>query len=67
MSEYSKLVKEVAIDLSNYYYMDNLQATKELMELFDTISLYPLYSAKDYVRMYDDSFFYISDMGRFSF
>ena len=50
-------VKEVAEGLSNYTYAENLQATKELMELFDKISRKPLKTAEDYVRMYDDNFY----------
>lgn len=60
-------VKDVAYNLSNFFYEDNLQATKELMELFDYIkkekllgeyeARKPLETAEDYVRMYDASFY----------
>lgn len=54
-------VKDVAENLSNFIYADNLQATKELMELFDRIKkMCPLNSLstwKDYVKMYDDNFY----------
>lgn len=60
-------VKDVAYNLSNFLYEENLQATKELMELFDYIkkekplgeyvSRKPLETAEDYVRMYDENFY----------
>ena len=60
-------VKEVAYGLSNYMYANNLQATKELMELFDYIKTEKLCSkfeysrlletAEDYIRLYDESFY----------
>ena len=53
-------VKEVAKGLSNYTYAENLQATKELMELFDKISRKPLKTAEDYVKFYDDNFYTFS-------
>lgn len=61
------LVEDVAIGLSNFIYADNLQATKELMVLFDylkeskMLGIYeankPLGNAKDYIRMYDENFY----------
>lgn len=57
------LVKEVANRLSNPTYSNDLQATKELMELFDYINesknlgVHKLENAEDYIKMYDDSFY----------
>ena len=50
-------IKNVAWNISNYLYEDNLEATRQLMELFDKITRKPLSTWKDYVRMYDDSFY----------
>lgn len=50
-------VKEVATGLSNFTYADNLQATKELMELFDYIAETELETAEDYIKMYDDNYY----------
>lgn len=52
-----KLICEVAGGLSNPMYLCNLQAAKELMELFDKISRKPLVTADDYIKFYDDSFY----------
>jgi hypothetical protein len=66
MKHTEEMIKDVACYISNPIYNDNLQATKELMELFDElkeqkISKYiaenPLETYKDYVRMYDESFY----------
>jgi hypothetical protein len=61
------LVKDVAVGLSNFTYANNLQATKELMELFDYLkeskilgayeSSKPLENIKDYIKMYDENFY----------
>lgn len=65
MKHTKEMIKEVACCI-NPIYNDNLQATKELMELFDElkeqkISKYiaenPLETYKDYVKMYDESFY----------
>ena len=57
-------VEYIAWSLSNPSYADNLQATKELIELFDSIKdrpfiykSYTLETEKDYVKMYDDCFY----------
>lgn len=50
-------IVKVANNISNYTYQDNLEATKQLMELLDSISGWPLHNWKDYVKMYDDSFY----------
>ena len=66
MKHTEEMIKDVACYISNPIYNDNLQATKELMELFDElkeqkISKYiaenPLETYKDYVKMYDESFY----------
>lgn len=56
----NKMIQDVAHDISNFIYWNNLEATKQLMELFDTIAngLHrKLGSAQDYVNMYDDNFY----------
>ena len=50
-------IKNVARNISNYLYEDNLEATEQLMELFDRIARKPLLTWKDYVKMYDESFY----------
>lgn len=50
-------IKNVADNISNYMYADNLEATSQLMELFDSITKNPLSTWRDYVRMYDDNFY----------
>ncbi len=55
---------DVAMNISNFMYADNLQATKELMELFD--SLTDLLKTKpstyeEYVNIYDDHFCTFTD------
>lgn len=52
--------KKVANNISNPNYNENLQATKELIELFDKISRKPLKTAEDYVKFYDDNFYTFS-------
>lgn len=61
-----EMIKKVANNISNFMYKDNLQATKELMELFDYlkesrpndyITRKSLEDWKDYVRNYDDNFY----------
>lgn len=49
--------KKVAESISNPMYNENLQITKELIELFDKISRKPLKTAEDYVKFYDDNFY----------
>lgn len=46
--------------LSNWMYHGNLEATEQLMELFDTIDAprrYRLNTPEDYINMYDDNFY----------
>ena len=52
-------VENVAKNISNCMYNDNLLATKELMELFNNITIIkrPLNTWKDYVDVYDDCFY----------
>lgn len=52
-----EMITKVANNISNPFYGRNLQATKELMELFDYISRKALTTWKDYVKMYDDNFY----------
>ena len=61
-----EMIKKVSQGISNPSYKDNLQATKELMELFDYLKEHPitrlmaekpLETWEDYVRMYDDNFY----------
>ena len=66
MKHTEEMIKDVACYISNFIYNDNLQATKELMELFDDlkekkfdkyIATNPLETYKDYVKMYDENFY----------
>lgn len=57
MNERERLISEVSKGLSNYTYADNLQATKELMDLLDKESRKPLSTADDYIKFYDDNFY----------
>lgn len=50
-------LKKVAEGISNCVYWNNLQAVKELMELFNKISQRELHTADDYIDMYDDCFY----------
>lgn len=50
-------IKNIANNISNCRYADNLEATKQLVELFNRIARYPLSTWKDYVKMYDDNFY----------
>lgn len=51
-------VLQVARNIGNYTYHDNLSATRELMELFDKIiKVERLNSWEDYVSIYDDNFY----------
>ena len=50
-------IKSVAEGISNYIYRNNLQVTKELMELFNRIARKELKTADDYIDMYDDCFY----------
>lgn len=55
MSERERLIYEVSKGLSNFNYEHNLQATEQLVALFDKISRKPLVTAKDYIQFYNDN------------
>lgn len=66
MKHTEETIKNIAHSISNPSYNDNLQATKELVELFDNlketspndyITRKPLDKWEDYVQMYDDNFY----------
>lgn len=59
-------ILNVSHNISNWLYVDNPQAVKELIKLFDVIYASgkygflhekPLNTWEDYVRMYDDNFY----------
>lgn len=50
-------VAKIAAGLANSLYRTNLQATRELINLFDKLSGKPLNAAEDYIEMYEDNFF----------
>jgi hypothetical protein len=53
-------IEIVSYGLSNWTYHSNLEATEQLMELFDTIDVpkrYRLNTPEDYILMYDDNFY----------
>lgn len=53
-------VKIVSWGISNPLYNSNLEATEQLMELFDTINVPKkrrLNTPEDYINMYDDNFY----------
>lgn len=54
-----KDIEIISWNLSNPSYNGNLEATKQLVELFNNITIphRPLNTPKDYVDMYDDSFY----------
>lgn len=55
--ERENIVKEVCAGLSNYFYRNEIEATKQLMDLLDGISTHPLETSHDYVYLYDSSFY----------
>ena len=53
-------IEIVSYGLSNWTYNGNMEATRQLMELFDVIDVprrYRLNTPEDYIRMYDDNFY----------
>lgn len=53
-------IEIVSYGLSNWTYHGNLEATEQLMELFDNIPIprrYKLNTPEDYINMYDDNFY----------
>lgn len=53
----NKEIEIIAHGISNYTYGMNLEATRQLVELFDKIARRPLKTPEDYINMYDDSFY----------
>ena len=53
----NKEVEIISYGISNPTYNGNLEATRQLVELFDRITTSPLKTPEDYIRMYDDSFY----------
>ena len=51
--------KNVSVNIYNCMYSKNLEATKQLVELFDRISIIrrPLNTWEDYARVYNESFY----------
>lgn len=50
-------IEIISYGLSNWTYNGNLEATEQLINLFDKIARRPLKTLEDYIRMYDDSFY----------
>lgn len=53
----TKDIEFISWNLSNPSYNGNIEATRQLVELFDRITKKPLNTIKDYVDMYDDNFY----------
>ena len=51
------LVKEVSCGISNFIYHGNIQATEELINLFNHILRCKPQTAADYIEIYDNSFY----------
>ena len=51
------IVINVSKQIPNQCYYMNLQATKQLMDLFDSISKHPLLTSDDYIKMYAENFY----------
>ena len=52
-----EVIKSVAEGISNCVYWNNLQAVKELMELFNKIARKELKTPDDYIDIYNDCFY----------
>lgn len=50
-------VEIISYNLSNYTYHGNLEATGQLISLFNRISKKPLRTPEDYINMYDWNFY----------
>ena len=50
-------IEIISYGISNPSYHGNLEATEQLINLFNSISKRPLNSLEDYINMYDDSFY----------
>ncbi len=59
----SEAVKYVSERISNSLYGGNLQATRELMELFNSVSRKELETADDYICMYEECFYTYANWG----
>ena len=60
MSKKAEMVQIISNGISNVCYSNNLQATEELMDLFDKLKekLHrKLNTADEYIKMYDDHFY----------
>lgn len=52
-----EMIKQVMSEFHHILYQDDIQATQQLMELFDKISRVELKTADDYIKMYDENFY----------
>lgn len=52
-----KEIEIISYGLSNWTYHGNLEATEQLISLFDKITTRPLKTLEDYINMYDWSFY----------
>lgn len=54
-----KDIEIISWNLSNFVYHGNIEATEQLVELFNEIKIphRPLNTPKDYIDMYDDNFY----------
>lgn len=50
-------IEIISYGLSNWTYNGNLEATKQLIDLFNKVATRPLKTPEDYIRMYDDNFY----------
>lgn len=50
-------IEIISYGISNHFYHGNLEATKQLIELFDRIAKRPLKTLEDYINMYDWNFY----------
>lgn len=53
----AQMLKDVSGGLSNHFFHNNMQATNDLMKLFDKIFKKKLEKAEDYIKMYNESFY----------
>ena len=50
-------IENISYGISNPSYHGNLEATEQLINLFNSISKRPLNTYEDYINMYDDNFY----------
>lgn len=50
-------INNISKNISNYFYWDNIEATKQLIKLFDQITKIPLGAWQEYVKLYDNHFY----------